>query len=213
MNRIFYFFITLIFFSFSISCAHDSKKNDGGDTIVNDSITTDSVAIDSVINDSGALSESDTVVALDSAQIEKRVKEIWFKLRPEGDSAKNPAIPVLSSSLRPLYEKVYGAYLKAFEEGNEEVGMGLAEIIYGTWGATEPDPKGKFKFRNIESLSKNRVRVKLTYYNYSSPENHQLELKYDNGKWMLDEFDDFREYLTNAIKDPDFAPYFKKKTR
>ncbi|MDE6296866.1 MAG: hypothetical protein K2L89_03385 [Muribaculaceae bacterium] len=221
MNRIFYIVGSLIFFSVSIGCTHNSLKTDVNDSSVVDSIVNDTGVNDTISNDSLALSEAETVIALDTVQIEKRVKEIWFKLRPEGEPSNNPAIPVLSSSLRPLYKKVYDAYKNAWDVYNSagsndeamDAGMGLSEIIYGAWGGTEPDPKGKFKFKSIESISKDRVRIRLTYYNYSSPEDHQLELKYENGKWMLDEFDSFREELNYAINEPSFAPYFNKKTR
>ena len=222
MNRIFYIVGSLIFFSISISCTHNSRKTDANNSSAVDSMVADTLATDSSVTDSLALSEAKNVIALDTIQIENRVKEIWFKLNPGGDSSKNPVIPVLSSSLRPLYIKVFNAHnnvWKIYESTGENAEtvdndlIELGEIVYARWGAQDPDPKGKFKFRRIESISKDRVRIKLTYYNYSSPEDHQLELKYENGKWMLDEFDSFREELTNAINDPSFAPYFNKKTR
>ena len=221
MNRIFYIVGSLIFFSVSISCTHNSRKTDADDSSAVDSIVADTLATGSSVTDSLAVSEAENVITLDTVQIENRVKEIWFKLRPEGEPSNNPAIPVLSSSLRPLYKKVYDAYKSAWDVYNSsdsddeamDAALGLSEIIYGAWGAQDPDPKGKFKFRSIESISKDRVRIKLTYYNYSSPEDHQLELKYENGKWMLDEFDSFRKELNYAINEPSFAPYFNKKTR
>lgn len=198
MKISFKFAVCVILFCANISCINSANRSDANDTASN---------------------SGEQMIEYDPLQIQERVKEIWFKIPEYDQTSAPPLIPFLSSSLRGDYEKVYAASMKAWDiynsgsSGDEalDCAMGLGECIFNLWGGQDPDPDGKFNFKEISRVSDNKVRINLVYYNGPSPEDHQLELVYENGQWLLDNFDDLKETLKSIINDPNYAPYLDAK--
>lgn len=145
--------------------------------------------------------ETDNKTTINKEEITKRVKQIWFELPPALISYEvctdNPDFErrvkkVMTKSMGEKFSEGYKAYLQVDSDKPEE-SIDIAESLFGFWGAQDPDNKGTISSIDFTVTSADMVEINVLFLNYTNPEEHHIVLKKENGEWLLDNFDNFKD--------------------
>lgn len=186
----------LVLAGLTASCSSGNDKKGGDSSDWHDSATVKTMDSSQVADSLQDIAEvADAEANIDKEEIKKRIKHIWFELPPglvaydlyaEDPRFEKRVRKVMTKSMGDKFSAGLKAYRQADDEGEL---LDIAESLFCLWGAQDPDPNGKLTFKNISVVSPDRIEAKVSYMNYTSPEEHKLILKKENGEWLLDDID------------------------
>lgn len=133
-------------------------------------------------------------------EIKDYVKSIWFRLpliTHNIESVSN----IVTDSFYSVLLKCNDKYESVCNSEDIEDSIGLAEVLYGWWGGQDPNPDGDFVSISPVRISENIAEIKVSYKNWDSVETHILYLKKENGKWLLENFDNVKNNIEECLKE------------
>ena len=173
-------------------CAGHGTNNSSDSTLQNQEMTA-TIAGSESQDAKSDLSDSEV------AEIKDYVKSIWFRLPPITHNIESVS-NIVTDSFYSVLSKCNDKYESVDSEHVNDT-VELAEVMYGWWGAQEPNPDGEFLNISLVGASGNKADVKVVYKNWDDVETHILYLKKENGKWLLDNFDNVKNNIEECLKE------------
>ena len=134
-------------------------------------------------------------------KIKNLITTMWSQL-PPGTNKIDSSLKFLTDSFSSVLSEGFNKYTNLDNDecqDNEDI-ISLAEVLFCWWGGQNPNPDGEFEEISVLKLSENEAKVKVDYKNWSDTETHILFLKKENGKWLLDNFDNVKEDIENICR-------------